>query len=290
MEARSFSDPEAGERIQTTEWIEEEVPVDSDGTLYVDLDRGSVSIESHDVQTVRVVGEARGWSASMASFVLERVGPDVQLDLSFGGWVPGLFLPARVEVVAWVPRRYSVEVGTRGGRIQVRNIGGRIGLDTSGGQIRVSNVDGPALIRTSGGHIEIEDVRSDVRARTSGGHVRMRRVRGSVEARTGGGRIEIEDVSGEVDAKTSGGRIAVSFVEEPWGHAETSGGSIDIGFRRGAGADLDARTSGGRIEIDRSIQLEGGRRDRRRISARLNGGGAPLVLRTSGGSITLRQR
>lgn len=289
MESRAREDPVTGDRIEATEWIEEELPVEPGGVLYIDLDRGGVSVESHDANTVRIVGEARGWSASMAAFVLEKVGSDVQLDLSFGGWMPGLFLPARVEVVAWVPRRYSLEVGTRGGRIQVRNIGGRIGLDTSGGSLRVSNVDGPALIRTSGGHVEIEDVRSDVRARTSGGHVHVRRVKGNVEARTGGGRIEIEDVSGQVDARTSGGRISVSFVEEPWGHAETSGGSIDVSFRRGAGAELDARTSGGRIEIDRSIEVDG-RHDRRRIAARLNGGGAPLVLRTSGGSITLHER
>jgi hypothetical protein len=290
MEPSGFEDAGASEdRIQTDEWIEEEVPVEPGGTLYVDLDRGSVCVESHDADTVRVAGDARGWSASMARFVLEKVGSDVQLDLSFGGWLRGLFLPARVEVVVWVPRRYSVEVGTRGGRIQARNIGGRVGLDTSGGHIRLSNVDGPALLRTSGGHVEIEDVRGDLRARTSGGHIRARQVRGNAEARTGGGRIELEDIGGEVDARTSGGRISVSFREEPWGRAETSGGSIEVSFRKGTGAELDARTSGGRIEVDSSIRIEG-RRERSRIVGRLNDGGAPLHLRTSGGSIRLRER
>jgi hypothetical protein len=289
MESRDFTEPEGSDRIEADEWIEEEIPVEPGGTLYVDLDRGGVSIESHDANTVRVTGDARGWSASMARFVLEKVGPDVQLDLSFGGWLPGLFLPARVEIVISVPRRFSLEVGTRGGRIQVRNIGGRVGLDTSGGHIRVSSVDGPALLRTSGGHLEIEDLRGDLRARTSGGHIRARRVRGNVEARTGGGRIDLEEVSGEVDARTSGGRIAVSFTEEPWGRAETSGGSIEIAFRSGRGAELDSKTSGGRIEIDRSITVEG-RRERGRVVGRLNGGGAPLYLRTSGGSIHVRER
>ena len=60
-----------------------------------------------------------------------------------------------------------------------------------------------------------------------------------------------------------------------------------VEFRHGAGSDLDARASGGHVKIDRSIRAQG-KHGRHSFRGTLNGGGAPLQLRTSGGSIRVR--
>jgi hypothetical protein len=269
------------------EWLEQSVPVEPGGTLYVHLDRGSVEVSSHDASEVRIEASSRGWGSGMVLFSLEKEGNDVQLDGDVDGFLPLLFGGARIRVQAWVPRSYSVEIQTHGGSLQARGIGGRVAAQTSGGRIEINRVDGPALLRTSGGRIIAEEVNGDLRAHTSGGRIEISYVNGDVEARTSGGRIEIHGVSGMVDAKTSGGPIEVSFVDEPAGRLETSGGSIDVLFPAGAGADLDARTSGGRVEIEHDLEVEGRERPHH-VSGHINGGGLPLRLRTSGGSIRVR--
>lgn len=285
-----MEDPRAAEPgIVAEEWIDETLPVDPGGTLWIDLDRGHVEVTSHDADTVRVVADARGWASGLVTFTLERHGPDVELDGSVDGWFPAMLGRPRITVRAWIPRRYSVEIETRGGRIAAEGIGGRVGAQTSGGRVEIAGVDGPVLAITSGGRIQVEALRGDLRARTSGGPIRIEGIEGDVECRTGGGGISIVDAGGDVDARTSGGSIRVAFSDEPSGRLETTGGSIQVELPGDTGAELDAHTTGGSLWIDPEIVAEG-RRGRRRFRGTLNGGGRPLDLRTSGGSIRIRSR
>ena len=99
--------------ITADEYLEESVPAEPGGTLFVDLDRGSVTIESHDKNEVRVEAVGRGWASGMCVFTLMTQGRDVQLDGDIDGWFPAFFGGARIQVRVWVPRRYSVDVLTR---------------------------------------------------------------------------------------------------------------------------------------------------------------------------------
>ena len=272
-------------RILTeAEAIDRRIPVEPGGILYIDLDRGSVVVTSHDEDEVAIQARARGWASRLVCFTLSRQGQRVQLEGDVDGWFPGLLGFARIEVRARIPRRCSVEIRTVGGRIKASEIGGELGAQTSGGRIDVHRVDGRALLRTSGGRISAEEVNGDVRARTSGGGIQLNYINGDVEARTSGGSIEVHGVRSEIDARTSGGRVSASFVGEPAGRIETSGGSIHVVFPAELGTTLDARTSGGQVRVDHEITSEAHNQPRR-VTADLNGGGLPLTLRTSGGSI-----
>ncbi len=288
MDSALSEDTPVERTVTTEEWLDETVPVEPGGTLWIDLDRGRVEVCSHDEPVVHVQAEARGWAAGMALFSLGRHGSDVEIDGTVDGWFPTLLGP-RIEVRAWIPHEYSVEIETRGGRIRVADIGGRVAAQTRGGRVEVSNVSGPVLGATTGGSIRAANVQGDLRARTSGGSIRVEAVKGDVETRTSGGSIRVEDAGGQVDARTSGGSITVSFAYEPWGRIETSGGSIRLEFPAHAGTDLDARTSGGRVEIDRDLNADG-QRGHSRFRGRINGGGPPMRLRTSGGSIHVKRR
>ena len=245
---------------------------------------------SHDAAEVYVQAEARGWAAGMVSFSIVKNGNDVELDGSVDGWFPSLLGQPRISVRAWVPREYSVEIETRGGRIHVEEIKGRLAALTSGGRIEAAHVAGPVLARTSGGRVEILDVLGDLRTKTSGGSMRLAGIRGDIEARTSGSAVKIEDAGGEVDVRTSGGSIQASFQHDPWGRLETSGGSIWVEFPERAGVSLDALTSGGSVKIDPVFEVSGQTGRKSRFRGDLNGGGPPLDLRTSGGSIHIRPR
>jgi hypothetical protein len=57
-----------------------------------------------------------------------------------------------------------------------------------------------------------------------------------------------------------------------------------VSFPENAGADLEARTTAGKIRVDHQ-DVVSRERSRRKLVARVNGGGPLLELRTSGGGI-----
>ena len=283
---------------------EETLNVRPGGTLYIDLDRGAVEVNSHDADQVRIDAHATGWAAWAFDFDLARSGNDVRLRGETLGWRFWPFAP-RVYVRAWVPRDYSVDVQTSGGRVVLTDLKGSVVAETSGGAVKATRITGPVDLRTSGGavraervtgnlsietsggRIDIAEVEGSVEAITSGGAIEIARVTSRVEARTSGGRINVEAAAGQVDVTTSGGPIFASFTGPPAGNLETSGGAIEVRFPQRAGTALDAETQGGHINIEHPLTVRG-ERTAHRVAGVVNDGGAPLRLRTSGGSISIR--
>ncbi|MEE8312791.1 MAG: DUF4097 family beta strand repeat-containing protein, partial [Myxococcota bacterium] len=132
-------------------------------------------------------------------------------------------------------------------------------------------------------------IEGDLDARTSGGEIRVLDVKGSVEVKTSGGRIQIDGAGGLVRAATSGGSISVRFDGLPEGSIQTSGGGIDVEIPEGVGIDLDAQTSGGRVVV-RAEVMPSSLISRSQLKGSINGGGPPLLLRTSGGNISVEER
>lgn len=260
--------------------LDEVIAVATGGRLEIELDGGSVDIESHDANEVRIDAHGRNME-----FDLSHDGDEVQLMGSSSSW----WRRGKVLVRARVPRRFSVEVTTRGGRIDVEEIEGDVELETSGGPIDIDRVHGDVEAKTSGGRIDATEIDGDLELETSGGTIRISEARGEIEAETSGGNIRVSEVDGHVEAETSGGGIEVRWRSSPGGQLRTSGGSIDVAIPAGSGLDLEAHTSGGRISIDGAFELEGDVSPSE-VDARLGGGGESLELRTSGGGIRVRKR
>ncbi len=275
------------ETLRAEEWLEESVPVKPGGRLFINADRGSLDVRSHDVNEVRIEAEARGWRAGLVTFWLERDENDVYVDASIDRFLPRLFGAAHISIRAWVPRSYSLDAETGGGRVQIEGLRGQVVAHSQGGRLRVRGIEGTLVLRTSGADVGIEDVEGDVRARTSGGHLEMTGIRGDVEARSSGGRVDVKAIDGQLDLRTSGGSVQASFVAEACGRLETSGGGIDVAFPEGAKVDLDVKTSGGSVFLEH--ELEEITRRSNRVIGRINGGGLPLLIRSSGGPIHIRQ-
>jgi hypothetical protein len=269
--------------------FEKRIAADPGGMLRIELQGGSVEVESHDEHEVHVAALVDGVGSRSLDFELSGDGVDVELTGDFGGWLSRLVADPRVRVRVRVPQRYGLDIRTGGGKVEAEEIRGEIRARTSGGPIEIDEVEGPVEVRTSGGPIEAKKIRGDLVARTSGGRIRASEVMGSVDAHTSGGPIEIRDVRGRVDLRTSGGAISVRFSDEPEGVLETSGGGIEVEFHRDAGVSLDAKTSGGRVKIEHGIVVRGDL-EPGHVVGDINGGGPELLLRTSGGDIRIRER
>ena len=231
--------------------VEESFTVSPGGTLIVDTDAGSIEVETHNKNTVEVKVERRGESEDNFKLSISQSGNDVIVDgdKESSSWFS--YGSSKVHFEITVPKEYDVD------------------LDTNGGSLSIESLVG------------------EVDARTSGGSIKLGEIKGNVDVKTSGGSIRVEDVAGEIDAHTSGGSIKVSFSEQPSGDSKltTSGGSVTAYLHDSVAVDLSAKTSGGSVssEIDVNGTLK-----RNKIEGTINGGGPDLILRTSGGSVRVK--
>lgn len=192
-----------------------------------------------------------------------------------------------------------------GGHIRAGQIGGRADLQTEGGNIAVGQANGLVSVRTGGGQIDFGEVRGSVRAQTGGGGIRIMYVSGPMEVESSAGSICLTRVAGTVRAATAGGTIRAWINPD----APSSGGTVHLAgasqltsgngdiivfLPRNLAADIDALVesgSGQHIQADPGLSLNiespSGGNGPVHASAMLNGGGAPLKLRTTAGNIRL---
>jgi TonB family protein len=195
---------------------------------------------------------------------------------------------------------------TGGGHIRAGQIGGRAELDTVGGNITVAHAGSFVSVRTGGGQIDFGEVRGSVRAQTGGGGIRMMYVSGPIELESSSGSICLTRVAGALQAATSGGTITAWINPD----APSGGGNVHLGgpsqlasgngdiivfLPRNLAANIDATVASGgerHIEADPAlhliVQASGNGSGQVHAMATLNGGGAPLKLKTTGGKIRLQ--
>ena len=311
-------------RADQEDVISKTLDVGPGGKLVMEVDRGSITVKGTDAGSVavQVFRKAKGWSDSGAREVLEQhqvtitqEGGNVVVRAKMpGGELRNLLkggrnLQVRYEVT--VPHKFNLELQTAGGPVRVDEVEGKVkagtaggGMDfariqgsidgrTSGGGINVDGCVGSVAVETAGGGIKLTDVSGDVVAETSGGGITVRKAGGNVRVQTSGGGIRLEEVEGgEVKAETSGGPIDARFARSPRGEVSlhTSGGGIVVRLPESAGVDLDAQTSGGSVKCDFPITLPAGTTGKRNeLVGKINGGGAKVVARTSGGGISVEK-
>jgi TonB family protein len=193
-----------------------------------------------------------------------------------------------------------------GGHIRAWQIGGRADLETVGGNITVGKAASFVSVRTGGGQIDFGEVKGSVRAQTAGGGIHVIYVSGPMEVESNGGSICVTGASGAVQAATSGGSITAWInpsvpaekgmvrLEAPSQLASGTGDLI-VYLPRNLAANIDALVATGtgqHIEADPALHLtmQGPLSGLGQVRAMgvLNGGGAPLKLRTTGGKIRLQ--
>jgi DUF4097 and DUF4098 domain-containing protein YvlB len=204
-----------------------------------------------------------------------------------------------------VPKKFSADLKTAGGEITAAELIGDMRADSAGGDLRFSRLRGVLSARSGGGHIQLDGCDGAVEIKTGGGDIVFADSKGTLRARTGGGTIDARNFVGDADVGTGGGELRLERIDsaiagETSGGSitasvsgaaikkislESSGGDIDLVLPKSAAADIAAKTSAGRVTTD--LPLEVIRADEENLRGRLNGGGPSILLRTSGGSISI---
>jgi hypothetical protein len=279
--------------------------VQSGGTLNIDTQRGSIEVVARTSNSVEVeiIREVKTSSEKEAQKVLDKFpiefdqqGNNVYItakskDRGLSKIWNDLFKKLRVKYIISVPSRYNVDLQTSGGGISIDGLEGKVDTKTSGGSLHFENIVGDIHGKTSGGSIKIGEVKGNTQANTSGGGITIERAQGDLDVHTSGGSITVHEVLGTITAHTSGGSIKAYISEQPRANCSltTSGGSITVYMAEDTSVDVKARTSGGSVSTDFPVTLRGEiKRDR--LEAKINDGGPQLVLKTSGGSIRIKQK
>jgi hypothetical protein len=181
---------------------------------------------------------------------------------------------AHLQVEVHMPKDADLTVSSGDGSVEAESINGNLDVHTGDGSIAVQGAKGEIRLRTGDGSIEGRDLDGRVDVTTGDGHVNLE------------GRFDVLHIKtgdGSVTARAHGG----SKVQSSW-NIQTGDGSIDLELPGEIQANLDVSTHDGHISLGFPVTVEG-TFSSSRISGKMNGGGAPIMVRTGDGSIHLNK-
>ena len=182
-----------------------------------------------------------------------------------------------------------VKAVTSTGNIRVDKVTGDVDAKTATGEIQIHRVDGLVKAVTSTGKINVDEVSGDVDAKTSTGEIQIHKVNGFVKAVTSCGKIEITGVGGVSEARTDTGEISVEVpaIRDNL-EIRSSNGSITVFLSPEIAAQLEVSTSNGNITY-KDLPLTVTELSKHKLTGRLGEGGGRINIKTSTGSINLKQ-
>ncbi|MGH8293877.1 MAG: DUF4097 family beta strand repeat-containing protein [Steroidobacteraceae bacterium] len=262
------------------------------GSLTFDTDVGSVAIVGHDAPEVVIHAELQGSEFFLDHFHIRASqkpsGVTISAHSAHSGWLGWLgwldFGSNRARFAIEMPRDYSVDLRTSGGHVDIRDVSASVRAATSGGSMLVQNIAGTVTLHTSGGRIDAEHLDGPAQLSSSGGGIRVTDSTGGLDLSTSGGGIRLQNDDGRIRAVTSGGSIRAQLRGNRGVSLATSGGNITLLLPQNTRASIEAETSGGGIRTDFPVtttQISGGDQ----LVGTIGGGGAPITLHSSGGSI-----
>jgi hypothetical protein len=270
------------------------------GELRVQTSGGNITVAGTDGNRVKVnmYVNKSSWGKNPSAKEVEEALENYTIDISQNGNTVSAIAENKsknwsgnnnvsISFVVQVPRAIATQLRTSGGNITLDQVDGKQDLKTSGGSISATGIGGDLAAHTSGGDIAIQSYKGTLDARTSGGNIRLENGSGTLKMHTSGGNITLSGIAGGVEAKTSGGNITADL-DKPRDFVTlaTSGGNVSVTMPQGIGMDVDIRGS----KVNTSFQNFKGDFRSDRVTGKVDGGGIPVDLRTSGGRINLVQR
>jgi DUF4097 and DUF4098 domain-containing protein YvlB len=263
------------EGAERTDVLHEELEAGDAVRVHNSNGRIHVVGETRNDVEVRVCKRTRAESQAAAARLLEDIVVEASRDA--GGLSIEVQIPKRwnrrgnVHLEVRVPRGARVAIEAVNGKLLVEGLRSAVRAHSSNGPISVDDVVGDIEVYTSNGKVSCSATCGRLRARCSCGKIELREHRGSVDASTSNGsiRAELDDVGdGGVRLATSNGRIVLDLPDE-----------VD--------ADVDVHVDNGVFRNERDLANET-RTVNGRVRGVLGGGGAPVRLRCSNGSISIR--
>ena len=126
---------------------------------------------------------------------------------------------------------------------------------------------------------------------TVNGGVELSSVSGEITAEATNGGVRAHNVSGSITATTTNGGVEVDVAQlgEQGARLECTNGGVGIRLPADARASISASVSNGGIDTS-GLKLDTTESTRRRLEAKLNGGGVPVKLEGVNGGIRISSR
>jgi DUF4097 and DUF4098 domain-containing protein YvlB len=250
--------------------------------LYVSTGSGNIHITSGSGSQIHVVGHVHAaWSSfGDVNARVQRIVENPPIVQS-GNMVRvgettdrGLFNNLSIDYEITVPSDVALNLHSGSGDVQVEHAGRFLSASSGSGNVRANGVHGPADLQSGSGDLELLDsAQGDVKARTGSGSIRIHGLSGGITARTGSGDIEADGhLQGPGMISTGSGGVRLRLASDSHFTLEASTGSGDIRVHMPGLVATNSETS------------------RHHVTTAINGGGAPLEIRTGSGDIEIGPR
>jgi DUF4097 and DUF4098 domain-containing protein YvlB len=267
--------------------------VNGRAAVRVETNDGSVRVSSGDNKEVQFHVEYQGYELNRNLRVDTRQdGDKVELvarvtghfGFSWGGHGKNL----HIEVC--MPRSGDLQVSTGDGAVEASSVEGNVTISTGDGSVKANDLNGNIDLHTGDGSIRVDKLRGDIKLRTGDGSIEAQGLDGKVTADSGDGHIKLEGRFDGLNIKTGDGSVEARVVNgsrmnSGW-NIRTGDGSVDMTLPGDLQANIDASTGDGHISLGMPVTVEGSFSNSQ-IHGKMNGGGQPLVIHTSDGSIRL---
>lgn len=288
------------------------VASDGDGGIHADyqvtVPKGSTVVELETragaINVTDVDGTVHAATAGGA-IDMDRIGGAVEAQTAGGGITLGTIGGRLRAQTAGGSIRLTAGGGdaylaTAGGNIDVGKVERSLRTETAGGNITIGRAGGDVTAETAGGNLTIGEA-GRVSAVTAGGSIQVDNARAVLRAQTAAGSIRLIKCFGPLRAETAAGSISAAILAEraAWGASEleTRMGDIVVYLPENLGinvvAIIEMASGHHRITSDFPLHIrssaQGSGRNEILGEASINGGGAPLRLRTTSGNIEIRK-
>ncbi len=169
-----------------------------------------------------------------------------------------------------------------------------LNIETSDGNIQGSQISGQLQLTSADGNLSLDGMRGNMRFHTGDGNIDARNLDGSLDADTGDGTVTLHGRFDSLSARSGDGDILVEAAENSqagssgW-NLKSGDGNIEVRVPSSFKANLEAHTGDGRISVNFPITISGSLSESN-MSAKLNGGGPTLMVRTGDGSIRIEKQ
>lgn len=258
--------------------FERTLNVSAQPDLYISTGSGDITIQPGSDNQIHIVGRIHaGWAMfgdiqSRISRIIENPPITQQGNTVRIGETNDheLFNNISIDYIITAPVSVALNLHSGSGDITIDHLGRYLSASSGSGDVRAHGVNGPADLSSGSGDIELDEIGvGDIKAKTGSGNIKIHGLNGGIIARSGSGDIQADGrLNGPANLSSGSGNIRMHLTPE-------------------AHFDLEASTGSGDLHINFPGAPQQTDTMRHHLTAPINGGGAPLEVRTGSGDVEI---
>ena len=270
---------------QESSVISQEFDVRPGGTVFLDLDNGTIEVEVGARNRLTVELERTTKSRDRETFEamldrhdyeLEQEGNDVTVWSRFGRDQRGVRWQrrarVRVKVLLTVPQSYNVTFESGAGNVEITKLHGAIEGHTGAGNIVIEKHRGTLDLTSGAGNMNVS------------GDLSL------VAVKTGAGNIDLRGMLDGLDVVSGAGNVFAEITHQPEKDLKirTGAGNVTVAIDSDVGLDVEGTASLGSASCEFPLEVTG-KLLKKTFGGPINGGGPNLEMRAGVGNVTLKR-